>query len=240
MPNSTITMSDDAHALAIYAAISGRTSHTELIDQTVTNRVEETEKKTLTTIADVVQFRTATALVGKLRACLGRFATNVEPLGYITDPARLAEFRAEVAEVTREIDDHNGVPNQPHRIKYDVLVLPVGRILDERSQKRLCETVSEALTEAKALLQKGDVKELGYWLQHRKNLGGLMPSIVGRVVDSAIDQLTYQRKRVMKLIKDGERSPVEAGALADVDLINDALVWVSTSQTGVVPETAVQ
>lgn len=238
MSRSTVTMSDDAHALAVYASIAGRTSTTALVNRKVDGRTEETLKETNVFITDLPQFEKATALVGKLRACLGRYATNVEPLGYITDPMRLAEFRAAVALVETEIDEHNAQVNQPHPIKHDVLVLPVGRILDERSQKRLCDTVSEALREAKALLQAGNVKDLGYWLQHRKNLAGLMPAIVGRVVDAAVDQLTTQRKRVAKLIKEGERAPTDAGALAETDQIDDALAWVETSQNGVRPDAA--
>jgi hypothetical protein len=106
-------------------------------------------------------------------------------------------------------------------------------VLDEKSQKRLCDTVSEELTKARGLLKAGDVKELGAWLQHRKNLAGLMPPIVARPVQFALDQLASERKRVNTLIKDGKLTPEAAGAMAEVDEIDTALAWVSTSQTGV-------
>lgn len=235
---STITMSDEAHALAVYASIGGRSTSTELVGEDRVGDEKTTERRTEEVIANVEQYERAKGLVGKLRAALNRFATNVEPLGYITDPARLAEFREAIAEVEAKITAHNEEFGQAHVISHDVLILPIGRVLDEKSQKRLCSMVSEELRNARSMLRTGKVKELGAWLQHRKNLAGLMPSIVGRVVDAAIGQITEQRKRVAKLIKDGERLPEEAGGLAEVDQVDDALAWVETSQTGVTADGA--
>jgi len=233
MAKSTLTMSDDAHALAVYASISGRTTSTEIVSTEHDGSEQTTEKRTEEIIADVAQYDRAKGLVGKLRAALSRFATNVEPLGYITDPVRLADFKVATAEIEALIETHNNELGQSAHITYDVLCLPIGRVLDEKSQRRLCSMVAEELATARKMLKAGDVKNLGAWLQHRKNLAGLMPAIVGRVVDSAIGQITEQRKRVNKLIKDGERTAADAGALAEVDQIDDALAWVETSLTGV-------
>lgn len=233
MAKSTLTMSDDAHALAVYASISGRTTSTEIVGESRDGDERTTEKRTEEVIANVAQYDRAKGLVGKLRAALSRYATNVEPLGFITDPVRLTDFKAAVAEIEAAIEKHNAELGQSARITHDVLCLPIGRVLDEKSQRRLCAMVAEELTKARAMLKAGDVKNLGAWLQHRKNLGGLMPAIVGRVVDSAIEQLTEQRKRVTKLMKEGERTADDAGALAEVNQIDDALAWVETSLTGV-------
>jgi hypothetical protein len=232
MSKSTITMSDEAHALAVYASIAGRTTSTELLSKDRDGEEVTTERKTQEIVANAEQYEKAKSLVGKLRAALGRHATNVEPLGYLTDPARLAEFKVTVAAVEAEIEAHNAILDQCHPIRHDVLILPIGRVLDEKSQRRLCATVTEELTTAKLMLQNGDVKNLGAWLQHRKNLASLMPSIVGRVVDSAIEQITDQRKKVAKLIKAG-LTVEKAAAEIEVDQINDALAWVETSLTGV-------
>jgi hypothetical protein len=239
MSRSTMTLSDDTHALGVHAKISGRSSTTVTVGRKTDGRTEETDKETKTVITDLPQYEAATALVGKLRGCLTRYATNVEPVGFVTDSARLAEFNAAIEEVEAEITAHNERLNQPHPIAHDIMRLSIGRIMDEGTQRSLCRTVSEALTEAKGMLQAGDVKALGYWLQHRKNIASLMPRIVGRVVECAIEQLTVQRKRVTKLIKDGERLPADAGALAETDQVDDALAWVETSQSGVQPDAAV-
>ncbi len=232
MSKSTITMSDEAHALAVYASIAGRTTSTELLSQDRDGEEQTTERKTQEVIANTAQFEKAKSLVGKLRAALARHATNVEPLGYITDPGRLAEFKVEIANTEREIDAHNAEMDQAHPIRYDVLVLPIGRVLDEKSQRRLCATVTEELTNARTMLKAGDVKGLGAWIQHRKNLGSLMPSIVGRVVDAAITQLTDERKRFGKLLK-ADFTPERAALEMQVDQVDDALAWVETSLSGV-------
>ncbi len=229
---SNVTMSDNAHALAVYAGISGKTTQTEVVDESTVDKTQEKETRVNTTIANVDQFKAAQTLVNALRACLPRFATNVEPLGYITDPDRLAGFQSAVDEIEAKIEAHNAIENQEHVIKYDVLVLPIGRVLDERSQRRLCATVSEALTEARTMLKAGDIAGVRYWLAHRKNLAGLMPAIVGRVVENAIGQITDQSKRLAKLIK-VPMAPEKAAEQMEVDLIDDALAWVETSLTGV-------
>lgn len=231
MSKSTITMSDAAHALAVYASISGKSTSTEVVEQIVTAGTEEKETRVNTVITDLQRYRDAQTLVNALRACLGRFATNVEPLGYITDPERLAEFVKAVAEIEEKIAEHNAILDQPHRIKHDVLVLPIGRVLDEKSQRRLCSTVSEALIEARTMLKAGDIAGVRYWLAHRKNLAGLMPAIVGRVVQAAIVQITEQSKRLAKLIK-VPMQPSAAAEQMEVDQIDDALAWVDTSING--------
>lgn len=235
MSKSTVTLSDEAYGLGVYASITGRTSKTEVIDQNKVEETEHTESRVNTTIANVTQYEAAKTLVNALRAALPRFATNVEPLGYITDPTRLAEFKACVAEIEAKIEAHNADPDQQHRIKYDVMTLPIGRVLDEKSQRRLCATVSEALTEARALLKAGDLAGARYFLAHRKNLAGLMPAIVGRVVQTAIESIGEQTKKLGKLIK-APMDPAKAALEMDVSLIDDALAWVDTSLTGVTSE----
>lgn len=232
MSKSTVTMSDNAHALAVYASIAGKSTSTEIISEDTVDKTQEKETRTNTVITNVDQFKSAQTLVNSLRACLGRFATNVEPLGYITDPDRLAEFIEATSKIEAKIEAHNATEDQAHRIKYDVLVLPIGRVLDEKGQRRLCTTVSEALIEVRGLLKAGDVDGVRYWLAHRKNLAGLMPAIVGRVVQSAIEQITTESKRLAKLIK-VPMTPEKAAEQIEVDQIDDALAWVDTSLTGV-------
>jgi hypothetical protein len=229
---STVTLSDDSFAIGIHAAVGGKSSTTELLEHNVEGKTEEKASRVETTIVNVEQHAAGTKLVNRLRALLPKYATCVEPLGYMTDPERLNNFNREVSEIEEEIRVHNAIPGQTARIKFDVLALPVGRILDEKTQHRLCDAVTEALTEGKEMLIKGEIDDLQQHLNHRKNIAGLMPPIVGRVVQSAMEQLREERKLVAKLVKSG-RTPTEAGAQAKFDLVDDALVWVSKSLTGI-------
>lgn len=236
---SKVTISDDAHALAVYVSIGGRKTSSEELENNKVDQTQTIERRTEEVIANVEQYEKAKTLAGRLRAAVARHSTNVEPLGNLTDSKGVAAFRETVAEILTAIDAHNAEPMQQHRIKRDVLILPVGRIFDESTQQRLCSMVAEELTNARTMLKAGDAKGLGAWLAHRKNLSALMPAMVQRVIDLAMTQLTEQRKRVMKLMKGDEslnvpaRTATEAGALAEVDDVDAALTWVEVSQTGV-------
>ena len=61
-----------------------------------------------------------------------------------------------------------------------------------------------------------------------------MPSIVGRVVQGALDQLDAACTKLQKLLRAGA-TPEQAGAMVagDLDQVDDALAWVETSKTGV-------
>ena len=233
--NGTLMISSDTHSIGVYCSVGGKESKTIELENVLDGESKRTRKETREEIANVDLYEHAKTLVNKMRAACTKYATNVEPLGYLTDGTRLKLFQERVKEIRAEIHEHNNPADgtmQPHPVKCDVLVLPIGQILTPEAQAKLYGTVESELREALAMLRAGQVKDLGAWLQHRKNLAALMPNIVQRAVQDALDQLDEQRVRVNKLMK-AERTASEAGAMAEVDLVETALVWIGTSQTGV-------
>lgn len=228
-------LSDDTSVVIIHASVTGRKSRTEVLSVEVDpeSGKERKQTKTDTVVENREKFDAATSLMNKLRRLASDYCTS-SPIGQLTDPTRLAQLEAEQREIEREINDWNDQPGQVHFVEHDVIVMPIGRILDEKTQAKLLRTVREALQEGKRLLEAGDVKALGGFLNNRKNLAALMPPIVGRVVEQALEALRDGRKRTMTLVRELEQAPeqaakavIEAGVLADVET---ALVWVEDTQ----------
>lgn len=224
-------LSEDTHVVIIHAGVTGRKSTTTVLSTNVDPETGKERKstKTDTVVENRAKYDEATSLVNRLRRLASEHCT-FSPIGQLTDSVRLAKLEEERAQIEAEINAWNDAEDQVHFIEHDVIVMPIGRILDEKTQAKLIDAVHKALVEGRTLLEKGDVKGLGSFLNNRKNLAALMPPIVGRVVQSALDALTDARKRVMVLVRELEKDPVEAaaevigaGLLADVET---ALTWV--------------
>jgi hypothetical protein len=236
----TIMLSDDAHAIGVFASVAGKSRSTRIVDEKRDGASVETHRRVEEFVAHRELCDKAEELVSSLRSLLRKYASHVEPLGYVTDSNRLACFNLERAGIEAAIAEHNGVAGNPHVIAYDVLVLPIGRILDEKTQRRLVATVRDALTDARDAVRKGDRAMLTRWLQHRKNLGGLMPGMVGQVVDTAVEAVREANKAMGKLMRDNPSlTPADAArwvcdsAMPFEGELQTALNWLATSENGV-------
>lgn len=221
----------DAQLVVLHTSLGGVRRRAYTVSQEQLGRSLETERRVETVIADTSQHGAAMQLCHQARALVPKFAAQT-PLGWLTDSKRGARLQVAWAELKERVRAHNNLLGQAHPITVDLLQIPIGQALDADSQRILCDTVYEALTDAHRLMLEGDFKSVLTWNSRHKNLHTLMPALVGGIVKAALDCIRDQRnegaERVRELEKEG--SPVDpkvVASLLDLEPVTIALGWVA-------------
>lgn len=200
-----ITINDDAWCVALSVSVGGVTRETEVTSTTSDGEAVETERKVNERVANVAQHKKACELRNKLRVAVTRHTQHAEPLGNLCDSKRVTAFQADVAATAVLIEAHNAEPGQEHPVEFSVIALPIGRVFDESTQEKLVSIVTGNMATLRDLTTKGNIDGLSKFLAQRKNLSALMPSIIGRVIDSALVE-ARQNLHILREIRD-ERLP---------------------------------
>ncbi len=218
-----IDISKGAHAIGVSASITGKDRVVTVVSRDVNGDSETVEKSVSETVANKIRFDEATKLVNRARATLKKFGTMVEPLGFITDEYRAGLFRAEIAKVGQAITAHNAETGQEHIVSLLTMCLPIGLVLDESTQATLCQTVIAALDSVKVSILAGQIDEVSYWLTRKRNIPGLMPALISRAVQDAVDDVVRILAALRAEINDNHRDASVVGSEQDVSLIDTAL-----------------
>lgn len=226
MSDRKITINDDAWAVALSVSIEG--VETESIDLG-TNKFDETEetrKEVRTTVANKTQHEAAKKLRNRLRAAVTKHTHHVDPLGNLCDSRRIEAFRRDIDAISLAVDQHNALIDdtggQPHRVSFTVITLPIGRVFDETTQAKLVAVVQTELKRLKAILDAKDIEALAKFLNLRKNISALMPAIIARTIDGALNAARVALN-TLRDVRDGKLPPE---TLIDVGEVDAALAWV--------------
>lgn len=222
-----ITINDDAWAVALSVSIEGVETESIDLGTTAHDETEETRKEVRTTVASKPQHEAAKKLRNRLRAAVTKHTHHVDPLGNLTDSRRVEAFRRDIDAISLAVDTHNAITlddgsEQPHRVSFTVITLPIGRVFDETTQAKLVAIVKAELLRLKALIDAKDIDSLAKFLNLRKNISALMPAIIARTIDGALAN-ARQVLTTLRDVRDGKLPPETTIDAGEVDA---ALAWV--------------
>lgn len=210
----TVTVADDAIFITVSVSIDGfERKSVKVADNTDDERERRVEREVKETIAHVEQYALAKKLETACRSLLVQHGQSTV-IGYLTNPARLEKFVESWYEIQKLISEHNardvyihGTPeNQPHKVNAEYVALPIGRVLDQRTQVLLSKQVCDAFEKTGQLFTDGDRKGLNAWLAQNKHIATLVPSLTADVVQQGYDAVTRFRDALTQKIRDSRKN----------------------------------
>ncbi len=151
------------------------------------------------------------------------------PIGYWIAEENTSKMLTELAQVkeeARSLNSHAASVGSHRRAHIDVYAMRVGEEDQEKTAKRLAETVRERLDSLREDLFKGDLNAYATSWKRAKNLPRLATGIQAESIVLALEAARESRSKLAEAIK-AKTEPSKAGAALDLCAIESA-IWLFT------------
>jgi hypothetical protein len=156
------------------------------------------------------------------------------PIGYWIAEENSSKMLAELSQVKMEagkLNMHARQLNSHRRVAIDVYAVQVGQEDEEKTAKRLAETVRERLDSLREDLQNGDLNAYATSWKRAKNLPKLATGIQAEAIIFALEAARESRSKLAEAIKN-RQEPAKAGKELDLTTIESAIVLFTDSVNG--------
>ena len=156
------------------------------------------------------------------------------PIGYWIAEENSSKMLAELAQVKEEagkLNKHSASVGSHRRAYIDIYAMHVGKEDEEKTAKRLAETVRERLDSLREDLANGDLNAYATSWKRAKNLPKLATGIQAESIVLALEAARELRSKLAEAIKN-RKLPVEAGKALDLTTIESAIFLFTDSVNG--------
>lgn len=160
------------------------------------------------------------------------------PIGYWIAEEHAPKMLAELAQVKDEawkLNKHAASIGSQRRVFIDVYQMQVGEESQEKTAKRLAETVRERLASLRDDLALGDLNAYATSWKRAKNLPKLATGIQAEAIVLALEAARESRSKLAEAIKN-RKKPEDAGKALDLLTIESAIMLFTDSVNGTLAE----
>lgn len=156
------------------------------------------------------------------------------PIGYWIAEEMSSKMLAELGQVKDEagkLNKHAASIGSQRRVYIDVYEMQVGQESEEKTAKRLAETVRERLDNLRMDLANGDLNAYATSWKRAKNLPRLATGIQAEAIVLALEAARESRSKLAEALKN-RKKPEEAGKALDLMAIESAIMLFTDSVNG--------
>lgn len=160
------------------------------------------------------------------------------PMGYWIAKDKASKMLAELAQVKEEagkLNKHAKECGSARRAYIDIYAMQVGKEDEEKTAKRLAQTVRERLESLREDLVNGDLNAYATSWKRAKNLPRLATGIQAESIVLALEAARESRSALAEAIKQ-KKLPSEAGKALNLDAIESAIFLFTESVNGCLAE----